>query len=161
MASHIGAPSNSKNYHKKVGAMNFAQAVADSLTQYTTEVEDAISDEVIEMGKESVRELSQVLDPVATTSGTAKPMPNRSWKKYSSSWQGEIDKKENYTRVTVHNKKYYRLTHLLEFGHATRNGTTTRAFSHILPVADKYSQKLLDNTKKIIEKGGKLWQLKN
>lgn len=157
MASHIGAPSNKINYHTIKGATNFSRAVVDAMKQYTTEVENAISDEVIRQGYEAVKELTNVIDPVATTSGTAKPSTNREWKKYSSSWEGKIDQKANYTKITVHNKKHYRLTHLLEYGHITRDGKTrTRAYAHIEPVAEFYSDKLLKNVKKIIEKGGKL-----
>ena len=38
---------------------------------------------------------------------------------------------------TVFNKKHYQLTHLLEYGHQSRNGGRVRAFSHIAPVNEQ------------------------
>lgn len=63
---------------------------------------------------------------------------------YAKSWVLKNGKKskEIYSRI-VHNKEHYRLTHLLEFGHANRDGTRTQAIPHIRKTEDKYREKFI------------------
>lgn len=49
--------------------------------------------------------------------------------------------------VKIHNKTNYQLTHLLEFGHATKNGSRTKAQPHIRPIEEEYSEKFEDELK--------------
>lgn len=75
-----------------------------------------------------------------------------SWDQYNSSWAVKQDTKKNSSTMIIHNKKHYQLTHLLENGHALRNGGRTRAFPHIEPVAEEAEKELLDNIKQYIDK---------
>lgn len=62
---------------------------------------------------------------------------------YASSWgikNGRLKTKKVYSKA-VYNRQHYRLTHLLEFGHANRDGSRTRAIPHIRPTEDKYREK--------------------
>ncbi|MEK4425166.1 HK97 gp10 family phage protein [Solibacillus sp. FSL K6-1523] len=52
---------------------------------------------------------------------------------YAKSW----DKKKVGKKLVVHNKKHYRLTHLLEKGHAKVGGGRVPARVHIKPVETK------------------------
>lgn len=65
--------------------------------------------------------------------------------KYAKSW---IAKKTKETSTTleymVHSKDRYQLAHLLEYGHAKRNGGRTQAQPHIAP-AEEAAVKQLEN----------------
>lgn len=75
-----------------------------------------------------------------------------SWAEYNADWKvkSERSNKRGVSQMVVHNAKHYQLTHLLENGHALRNGGRSRAFPHIAPVAEEAERELLDNIKKYI-----------
>lgn len=54
---------------------------------------------------------------------------------YAKSWTVNRERSLNTVENIIHVKKpHYRLTHLLEYGHVTRNGTSrTKAQPHIYP----------------------------
>lgn len=139
-----------------INVNDFAREVLNSMKQYTEDVEVAINREVLQQGDEATEQLQDTIYPNATESGTAKEMTRRTWENYANSWTNKKVEGVNFTSSTIHNKKHYSLTHLLEYGHATRDGNKTRAFAHIQPISDKYSKRLEDNVKEIIKKGGKL-----
>lgn len=62
--------------------------------------------------------------------------------KYSKSWAVKQEKSNWGTdSYTIYNKKHYRLTHLLEFGHVVKNGTKrvvgkAGAIPHIKPMEE-------------------------
>ena len=66
--------------------------------------------------------------------------------KYAKSWRtkktAETDTSVTYTVYA--NKDGYRLAHLLEFGHATRNGGRTSGKPHIKPAEEKGEKDLLE-----------------
>lgn len=67
--------------------------------------------------------------------------------KYNKNWRKKVEKGFNDIQVTIYNAKYGSLTHLLENGHATRNGGRTKKFKHIKPV-EEYA---IDNFEKGVE----------
>lgn len=155
MASHIGAPSNRINYHK-VGAINLQKEIMNRFNDYTDEVTDAIIDEVLNTAEEGCTKLRESKFPMGTENGTAKPMKRRMWRNYAGSWDIVKTVGANFVKATIRNRKHYQLTHLLEYGHATRDGQRTRAFAHVKPVEEYCVKKLEKDIPKIIEKGGKL-----
>ena len=63
--------------------------------------------------------------------------------KYKKSWTVKTTKENsNSLEVTVHSRNRYQLAHLLEFGHAKRNGGRTRAFPHIAPAEQRAAELL-------------------
>lgn len=112
---------------KTVKPETFAKAVKDYLEIYVEDIGEAVEKTSNQIGKEAKEELKQTF-------------PKRTGR-YAKGWTIKKDrKKKNYYAIKIHNKTDYQLTHLLEFGHATRSGGRTKAITHIRPVEEKYKK---------------------
>ena len=127
---------------KKVHVDVLADEIQKALMDFVGVTEDACEQGVIKTANDAVKELRSA-HPVGSQEWG-------SWDKYNSSWAVRKDKTKikHGLLAIVHNKKYYRLTHLLEKGHAKVNGGRTRAFPHIAPVEEKCEDMLISNIKK-------------
>ena len=94
--------------------MDIASQIADALAEYSEEVNQKLEDAKIIVADETVAYLK-----------ANSPVGRRG--KYAKGWR----KKKDGTGYVVHNATDYRLTHLLEKGHAKRNGGRTKAEPHI------------------------------
>lgn len=97
--------------------------IKEILSEYSKDIQEAISEEAIKIGKDGANELKHT-------------SPKKSGK-YARSWTTKVDKTFDGINVTIHNKKAYQLTHLLEHSHLLRNGTKSTPISHIYPVEQK------------------------
>lgn len=76
-------------------------------------------------------------------------------KKYRKSWRVKQTSDKSSLKgfeFTVYNTEAS-LTHLLEFGHASRNGGRVEAREHIYPARNKIAAEYIDEVQKMIKKG--------
>lgn len=107
------------------------------LKDYSAEVGVAVRVAVAEVAQESAEELRHA--------GSFKG------RKYRPSWTYEVRQTSLFTDGTVFVKApHYRLSHLLEFGHAKQNGGRTTAFNFIAPVNDKVEERFNKKLKDIL-----------
>ena len=96
-------------------------AIAEALAEYDQEIADATKRITDEVAKEAVDALKK-----------SSPKLTGSYRKGWRKKQSYADKRTK--RNTVYNETDYQLTHLLEYGHASRNGGRVRTIQHIAPV---------------------------
>lgn len=110
------------------------------LENYVEDIQEEVEETANEIGKQAKAELKEDSLHKFKHSGRSNP--------YYTGWTVRKEKKgKNYYSIKIWNRTNYQLTHLLEFGHATRNGGRTKAVPHIRPVEEKYSkeyEKLLE-----------------
>ena len=64
---------------------------------------------------------------------------------YSKSWTTKkVNENSHSLQMTVHSKSHYQLAHLLEKGHAKRNGGRVQGKPHIAP-AEEHGAELLES----------------
>lgn len=100
----------------------FANLIAKSLGEYAENIEEAIEKTIVEVGEESTENLKNNPN-VPEQTGEYKDGF------YTKNIYKGRGKKKGSHKIIVANKKY-RLTHLLENGHATRNGGRTKVYPH-------------------------------
>lgn len=119
---------------EKVDVKELSSAISNYLNNYAEDIHDDVVEVTEDLTEKAVRELKET-----------SPRGNSKVKPYWQGWESKIKIKGKlkYHRV-IWNKTNYQLTHLLEFGHATRNGKRTKAQPHIQPIEDKYQQEFVD-----------------
>lgn len=127
----------------KIDAMD--KVTSDLLARYGRIIKDEVSKEVVAVGKTALADV-KARSPVRAKGGGA----------YQKSWamRKETNVRGDVTRVILHNKKHYRLTHLLENGHQKRNGGRVEGIPHIAPAEDAAAKSLEDGLRQIIETTG-------
>ncbi len=123
---------------KNIKPNELEKAVMNYLQNYKEEIDEDVEEATDKITKEAKDELEKT----SPRDGMARNT------KYYKGWAVKVGAKTRkksykYTKV-VWNKTNYQLTHLLEFGHATRDGKRTKAIPHIQPVEEKYGTKFAD-----------------
>ena len=73
--------------------------------------------------------------------------------RYAKSWRVKTTEENSQKLIqTVHSPKRYMLAHLLEKGHAKRNGGRTRAIPHIAPAEQAGVEQLESLIRRALEK---------
>ena len=114
---------------KNIRPIDLESTVKNLLDEYGDEVYTVLSTSVEEVMDTAVDELHHA---------TRFAPDGRISTKYAPSWEKIIEPASRLTtKVIVRNKDHYRLTHLLEKGHAKTGGGRVPAYPHIAPVNDK------------------------
>lgn len=125
--------------HKKIKIDSLASAVMDELREY--------ADLAAEDMKEAVKNAADaVKDDIKATAP-------KDTGKYAKSWAVKnVRETDSSITLTVHSKNRYQLAHLLEHGHAKRNGGRVAARPHIAKAEQKGIEQLEQDIKKALEK---------
>lgn len=128
---------------KSIKPENLQKELLNYLENYKEDIEEEVVETVDEITKKAKDELKQ-------TSPRGKGTRQNP---YYKGWAVKLSKRKTgvYHKV-IWNKTNYQLTHLLEFGHSTRNGGRTRAIPHIRPVEEKYNVEFVDKLDKKIRR---------
>lgn len=104
---------------------NMADAIQTELSIYYSNLVEGGKEAIDRVAKDTVAEL-KIKSPRRTGRYA------RSWKSTKVTGLSQF----KYAK-TVHNQEHYRLTHLLEYGHAKVNGGRTKEIPHIAPAETK------------------------
>ncbi|MCI8709056.1 MAG: HK97 gp10 family phage protein [Dorea sp.] len=100
---------------------NLADELAAAIAGYSDGMTEKVMKAIDEESKEALKRL-KTESPKLTGD-------------YGKGWTSKKSYSGKYSKVnTIHNKTDYQLTHLLEFGHAKRNGGRVAPRPHIKPV---------------------------
>ena len=117
---------------------NMAEAIMKELDEYSELASDSVKTAVKAAAKTVKTEISANA-PVRTG-------------KYKKSWTTKTtEENSSALHVTVHSKNRYQIAHLLEHGHAKRNGGRVKAIPHIAPAEEIGVEQLERDIKSALE----------
>lgn len=128
----------------KFKAQKLSESVRNALKEYNEETNQIMKVVIDEVAKETNEVIKRHIKFKSNTGEYIKHF------KIKKAFENEFDKRV----VWCVSEPEYRLTHLLEYGHAKRNGGRTRAFPHIV-YGEKYAQENLEKKiKEALENAG-------
>lgn len=124
----------------KVSIGNFSSEIMRQLDEYKDLTTDGVKAAVKKAGT-TVRK--QIKSTAPSNTGA-----------YAKSWSVKTTREtSNALEVTVHSRNRYQLAHLLEFGHATRNGGRVSARPHIAAAEEMGVKELETEIERCIRNG--------
>lgn len=122
---------------------NFAETVSDLLEGYRVEVVHDMTEIIPKVAKEAAKKLR-------------KTSPKGATGEYARSWTSKVETgRINVGAVVYADAPGYRLAHLLEYGHANRNGGRTAGMEHIKPVEEWANTTAYDEIIEKLERGAR------
>jgi len=124
-----------------VSVDQLAAEIAKGLADYSQDVVEKVNASSEAVGKAAVKQLKQT-------------SPKR-YGKYAKSWTMKTEKVigQPHTRIIHAKAPYYRLTHLLEYGHAKRGGGRVEGKPHIRPAEEMVIKEFVAEVEEAIERG--------
>lgn len=118
--------------NQRVSIDQLSSAIMEGLNEYADLAADSVKKAVKKAG-DTVKQDINSSAPVRTG-------------KYARSWRAKTTKETSQSlEVTVYSPTRYMLAHLLEHGHAKRNGGRVRAIPHIAPAEEHGEEELLQD----------------
>jgi len=116
----------------KCDSSNFADTITASLQQFSDEKTKEIKNIITDKSKELAENIKRDSPRRKTNGG-----------KYAKGWQATKDFENNLNiQYTIHNKTDWQLTHLLENGHAKKDGGRVEGIPHIAPNCEKAEKEI-------------------
>lgn len=123
---------------RSVSAGSLADAIMDSLREYSSLAADEMKEAVREAGN-TVR--NEIREKAPKDTGI-----------YAKSWTVKKQRETSSSlSLTVHSRNRYQLAHLLEFGHAKRSGGRVSAKPHIADAEAAGIRQLEEDIRKALE----------
>ena len=118
-----------------------AAEIAKGLAEYSQDVVEKVNVSSEKVGRAAVKQLRQT-SPKKTG-------------KYAKSWTMSTEKEigQPHKRIVHVKAPHYRLTHLLEYGHAKRGGGRVAGIPHIRPAEEQVIQDFVAEVEEAIKRG--------
>lgn len=123
---------------KKSSIDSLASEITEGLKEFAKVTEESLKKAVVDVSNE-VRDKIKEGAPVKGGD-------------YQKSWKVTKERETAHSiKTVIHSKNRYQLAHLLEFGHAKKNGGRTKAIPHIEPAVSNLNEKVLERLKRDLE----------
>jgi len=125
----------------KINIDQLAAEIAQELSKYSQEVVEKVNISSEKVGKAAVKQLRRT-SPKKTG-------------EYAKSWTMTTEKElgQPHRRIIHVKDPHYRLTHLLEYGHAKVNGGRVEGIPHIRPAEEMVIQEFVREVEEAIRRG--------